>query len=580
MSIPNRDIIKLAFRIYRLDISNIENELNIDQIPQKIVERYNIEKEDTVFSLIDSEKYQFQLSPSKKIIFFRKNSANSVPHIWKKFFQEANINFGDINTELQHIAGFIIDSEKNQIFAISTGQAYVIFERYIDYDFPLSIARKIVKPEIKSGDIKGLTGYLQASSLQFRRPRRVSISESVGSIWTTLSGSLREEIKDETFIRMFGKKSETSVEIKASVYIKKKLSHFTQLSAYIDWLANICDNMDLPPDTGDDFSFLDAVRKISRRKFSTLSENLDKILIEKIENKEFDDFDLCHRQYGFFLNADHYRASIGRKFEIYNSLPSIDQIIHDLYDSNEFNLKDFVEKCCVWAEYDTDTYCNVTGSLKDLICGEIPKDEKTYFLFNNEWFELRPDFVEIINSDFQSIVSDNTSFATLTLPIWSQASEGQYNISFDNQSNFIVGDKVFSENTELFDLLHWESNKLSIIHIKSGFGVKTRDVTSQIANAAQIIENDIKTGSKLLKAHYQRLIDKGLHPLISQDDFIELFKKPREYVLAYGTKNDVLRNRTNIRSNIAKLELVQLENDMRRFENGAYLKLQWIEKTS
>lgn len=566
---------KLSFRIYRVDIEHPDlRSRELHDVPQFIVDKYNESKQEVIFNPVDATAYQADIGGGKTIHFYKKENARALPHLWRSFFEDTAVNFGTIHTELHHMVGFIVDGVNGQLFAITTGQAYVTFEKYVDYDFPLTVARKVTHPEIKGGEIKGLTGYLQASSLQFRRPRRVSSAESIGTIWTQFSGNLREAtLSDPIFIELFGRKSKASIEVKGSVGIKQKLDDLGKLSDYINWLWRIYDQDQVPRDSENDFAFLDAVRKISARRFPDKVEMLRAKAVERISSNEIEDFAICHRDHSRYLNADSYQVKYnGETFE-FDSPPELAEIFSRLtYTPTE--IPQLLEKMRIEAIYDIEPHQNVEGTLEDLLCGEVNVEPgKTCFLLNNEWFELKESFIRMVRDAFEQIVNDSTSEANLTMPRWTQTSEGAYNESFQGRDDYVVGDKVLIENTELFDLLHWDNENLYILHVKSGFGVKTRDVTSQIFNAAQIIENDVSTGKILLGRYYERLSS----PPISREDFLRLFNKKRIYVLGYGRAAS-LRSASVIRSNIAKLELVQLRNDMRRFEGHADFKLQWIQK--
>ena len=69
--------------------------------------------------------------------------------------------------------------------------------------------------------------------------------------------------------------------------------------------------------------------------------------------------------------------------------------------------------------------------------------------------------------------------------------EGEYNLSYLNEKNFLVGDKACPYMIEIFDILMYTDKDLYIYQVKEEFGHKTRDDSLQISNAAKFINNAI-----------------------------------------------------------------------------------------
>lgn len=441
----------LNFRFYRIETDNpVFEGISIEEIPQKIVDEYNRSKGEQIYTALEASENGGKLDENKKIIFFKKNIEITLPHSWKRFFEEVEVDFGPISTEMHHIVGFIADLEKTQLLTISTGQAYVTFEKYVDYNFPIEVAKKIVEPEIKAGEVRSLTGYLQASSLHFRRPRRISVAEAVSSVWTQLSGSLSSDIlaRDE-FKEIFGEKKKVSIEVKASIGIKQRVSSPTLLAKYIDWLLDVYLNYPIPPGSQEHFGFLESIKKLSSRRHVDILEDLHSHLLQKIRSLDLEDFALCHRDYSLYLGADSYQRIFDRTPTSYDHAPNPEEILSDL-EPTSTNTEDVLEKCRVIAKHDSEEWNNREGSVEELLCGELSIGNHTYFLLNKEWYELRNDFIEIIKGNFDELVSDSAFSAGLNLGRWTQAREYQFNLTFNGRANFIVGDTVFYRKHRAF----------------------------------------------------------------------------------------------------------------------------------
>lgn len=570
----------LCFKIYKLEKENPTlNGRSLVEIPQIVVDDYNKQKGEIVYDKI-SDKNKFSRDGLEFIFYKKQKGLDRLPHIWKQYFEDGtnDVDFGKIDSENHHILAFVLNQKSEQAYCISTGAAYVVFEKFIDYDFPLDIARKIVNPEIKSADTKGLTGALMASSLQFRRPRRISSIEGAATIWTQISGYLREEVlKTDSFKNIFGEKSKVGVDVKGSIKLGPKLSSTDKLVDLIFWLEDIEANFPIP--SIDDFAFLDAVKKLDRRKTPELVKELEEELNKILVKSEYDNFDLCHQESSRYLNAEGYEAKFEDKNKSYDENPSLESFEEFVKPLNI----DSLEKIHIEATHN-ENFLNVEGSSYDVLCGEIAKDGKVYFLFNKHWYSLKPEFLKLVDQTFENVINDDKYKTKIKFPDWKKIEKEGKNLPQREDlysesvikaiTDSILGDKVFVDSIELYDVLTWDRENLYIVHIKSGFDVKIRDLSSQIFSSAQIIENSRMSGFKELEEHHKSLISKK-RTEISFDNYKKLFSKKINYMFAYGRANQVLDK--NIKSSVAKLEVVQLAKDMTRFEGK--LKLLWIKQS-
>jgi hypothetical protein len=92
--------------------------------------------------------------------------------------------------------------------------------------------------------------------------------------------------------------------------------------------------------------------------------------------------------------------------------------------------------------------------------------------------------------------------------------EEGYNRLYLKEDGFFVGDQSYAgdkEKVELFDILHFgneEEDPLSAIHVKEGFGQKTREACAQIRVAAVSIDNALKYGNGAILRQFYRNVDK------------------------------------------------------------------------
>lgn len=123
--------------------------------------------------------------------------------------------------------------------------------------------------------------------------------------------------------------------------------------------------------------------------------------------------------------------------------------------------------------------------------------------------------------------------------------EEGYNRLYLNKPGFIVGDQVYAdqaEKVELFDVLHYADNQtISLIHVKEGFGQKTREACAQIRVSATCISNAIRQGKgEILENFYQQVVSvkDGASPFRIQlkKQMEKSFPTRREFVQVFQQK--------------------------------------------
>ncbi len=272
---------------------------------------------------------------------------------------------------------------------------------------------------------------------------------------------------------------------------------------------------------------------------------------------------------------------------------------HDLYDNDSRpDLGDFVDAVVVDPARVSDCLRHITvtsenadlgptartnGTLFDHLHGELRHDEKTYFLLAGKWYEVESSYIEAVTSDFLRLMNDlDLDASQIGLRNWkAYETEGTYNESSMTAATFINGDRVLTDNIELFDGLATVAGDLYVVHVKDGFDVKVRDVRSQLVNSAQLIENDVRTGNyTVLKRHHTALV-RNKRTQLSQSEFIKLFERPRAYVLAYGTRIKVHESTlARFASSVARIETVMLGSQFRQISTSdsvARLRIAWVK---
>lgn len=223
------------------------------------------------------------------------------------------------------------------------------------------------------------------------------------------------------------------------------------------------------------------------------------------------------------------------------------------------------------------------GTLLEHLHGEIRYGGRTYFVLAGRWYEVDMSYIELVTKDFIGLVEDlDLPVSQIGLRNWhATESEGDYNNDSITGDLVINGDRVLTDNVELFDTLCCTGGRTYIIHVKRDFDVKVRDVRSQIINSANIIENELRLGEQTrLKRHYAAL-RRRKRTTLAETEFLDLFTHPRTYVLAYGASTKVERSTMDrFGSVVARMEIVTLGGQFRQIAGASrntQLGITWIE---
>lgn len=144
--------------------------------------------------------------------------------------------------------------------------------------------------------------------------------------------------------------------------------------------------------------------------------------------------------------------------------------------------------------------------------------------------------------------------------------EEGYNRLYLKEEGFFVGDQSYAgkqEKVELFDIMHFGKGQdvpLSLIHVKEGFGQKTREACAQIRVAAVNIDNALKfKNGEMLRQFYNKTAksSEGASPFRkelqkklkanfkNEDAFVKLFqdKGPKGIQFVYAFIDDAEQER-------------------------------------
>lgn len=566
--------------IYKID-ADAANEffggsISAKDLPAKLIERYNVDKGIETYAIEGAAEID-----GCSLQLYRNVKTRPSTSSWVKFFEGSGIDLDEIQNQMQHLVCFVVVDD--ELYAYTAGQSAVSFERFIDISFPIEVGRRVANAEIKGAKSSQITGSTLASDVHFRDPRRITYTESLDNVWMALSGQLQHSVLAEKALKdVFGSKSKIRLDVTSAIRLGPRIESPEKLIDLIRWMAAKADE-DLPDD--DPWAGLDAIKVLNPRKKKDLIEKLRKALADRLFiKKDWSNVTVAHIDASLYDNATSYTVTQGDDVLYEEDIqPELSDIVSAMTVDPVNLLNNFASVIIQTENADYFDGVSTTGPLMSHLHGEIRHGGKTYFLLAGKWYEVDATYIDQITKDFlETLTSLDLDAATVGLRDWKHASsEGTYNETASTAQVFINGDKVLTDNIELFDSLVSDGTTTYIVHVKRNFDVKVRDVRSQVLNSAQIIENDLRVGTMAkLKQHHGRLVGRQRTNL-SEVDFLKLFENPRVYVVAYGSEIKVSASTIKqFGSSVARMEVVSLNNQFRQIsssESQAKLRIAWVK---
>jgi len=577
---------KLQLGIYRLKDEIME--IKKGRVPKKV--SINIEYLTKFFR---SKNYSLQVTqPNLSVDFdlFLYYKRNKSEIKWKDFIEKiADTNEPILKSKSTNSESYVLLIE-NKIthikYATTGGFGHTALQGIIEGDFGLEILSRLLKAEdktLRSTKEKNLVGGILGEVKFFRNDYNLNENENFGNFYQELHSSLNKKLLTSVF--GFSKNeidSECLCVAKNSFTIKKSIS-FDQLVVIIKNCENLIN-------TTKPVVEINGVKKLTKGHKSLILElenEIDKAILNVYNGKgSGTSIELCHRDFDKYLHADNYilkyRINGSENTKEYDEpLKNISTIIQEIKKSNsnldENKLALILSNTHIESR-NSDGETITQDLLRNHFYTEVTYKDKSYFLSDSEWFEIKSNFTEKLNEQCQSFINENRFLKQLETWDYKNETENDFNSKHIGKSDFLVFDKFTPENIEACDILYWDTTNIYFIHVKAGFDNSMRDLSHQIYIAARRIKEDSKTGYPFLNqlyvkvksstgtSNYSKEAKKQLNK-ITQDKFIDLFKNRKlVFVLAVLDTSASTRKFSEIdkfNSNIAKFSLHELIKNMR-----------------
>lgn len=480
--------------------------------------------------------------------------------------------------KLYNIAMFYYGCD-NCVYVITTGKAWNLFQNCRDPEFPQSFADRLLTLKgPKDRNIKLLFSDI-SKKYERRKDGYKSSKYTFGDVHIGLSYTAL--LRDDASIyklKCFPKKQQKqkknppknvtvnygSVRFKSPIIINS-------LPRMIAHLHKIYNRKATSTTKDEDEIDSEVYKQYLREPDTGTKRDLDSLLMESLKKsiKDVDDdamenFELMYTKMDDILDATEFKLIIKKTKQTITvrEVPTLKLVIQELRGKI--------------LEGNIGTVIQIEiGEIKDILWnfieGMIVHNHLYYFRIFRKWYYISKDFYKQVQDEFvsclQSLLAEKSN-AQLKLPWAKGVDEGAYNDKYVNETNFLVGDRILTDDTkiEIFDLLFYDETARTtyLYHVKDGFGQSTRIVGDQICTAALIIHNHFcNIDTHILKEFHKNIVNgyevKGwdLPQIFAEfNDFESLFKFPERlvFVCALRLKSDDISETNKNKSNLLLAE--------------------------
>ncbi len=550
----------------------------------------------------DSQKLKKNIDAKHEFRLFYKSWPTLIK--WKEFIAEiAEAGEKILEHNVSTNEGFILFikiKKGKSIYALTGGFGHTELQKFIDYQFGLDILSRLIKTNdkvLRAAKESNFVGGVLGSVKYFRDDYNLNENESFGNYYQELKAKLDKSILKSVF--KFDeedlKRGAGLCDAKSSFTIKKPIT-FQRAIEIIDALHGLIQKKAIV-----DLNLIKKLDKSDKALVEKLEKEIELSLYNIYKSKITDtNFEVCHRYFDKYYEAKEFEVKciVNRKQnDVRISTCTCFAEVNSVYRSSSVsvtNQKEFallIESTKI-TSYDENDHVLTIGKLMDHLCAEVKFNKRSYFLFNQEWYLIKPEFVSTLNRQCQDFISSNE--VKNLLKNWNAVSESEndFNAKHLGEPDTLVFDKVTPENIEVCDILKWNKEEVFFIHVKEGFNNEMRNLGRQVHIAARRISEDLTSGKIFIGSLYDSLANNGgASPYFikakdallkyTKSEFLDLFEERRPvFVLAVldsskkGKRN--FSDITHYDSNIAKFCLQQLRQEMRSL--GIDLKILEIER--
>jgi hypothetical protein len=503
---------------------------------------------------------------------------------WKSFLPPVIAE--QLDFTIQKLSFVLFSIVNGNIFAIVGGGGIRVIKRYINHRFGLDFYEYLtdLKEEIISISTRGISGKLTAKQETFREGQKLIDTLNFTNIPSKISLFLREDLKDDIFDFIDFNNNKVYLEICSYFNIKYKISFLTLHKLFIrmDEVLTTLDKKSLT-------SFIQV--KDKNLCNSTYRLELYRLLREDMmnffapgrgENPYRFDIDFLHpSNLQDFYECDKYELKArGQRLPFFTTnykeklyREGLKYIYEELgVNNSQYDFNGIVSGIKVFG-FVGDVRKTKAMFTQHITC-EIKIENRPVFQIDSFWFKVKNNFIITINDICSRMINEHYLRSGIIDVLWDAniIDEDAYNSEYHNKPNYWVFDKALGQNIELCDIMYEDDENIYLIHVKTGFDAKIRDLGNQIQISANRLLNERNSNSDdfigaVIDSYNNKEIN--LNRIIDKANFLSKFiigGKNIVYVMAFksnlANNVNIKDNINRVQSNIAKYSLIQCVRDM------------------
>ena len=470
---------------------------------------------------------------------------------------------------------------QRHIYAVTTGQGFRMIEDYALPKFGLIVASIFEdRFKITSLDSNAMSSIVHSTKTVYSNEVDFIDVNALDTIFKEVTGRLKDALRVKSLLNLDASSKRQSMKVTAK--------NFVQFSSALNFegllhLLTIIDGYDFE-------SYQDRFNLISplnhKKNHATITANNTAVVTEMYAaisaGKEIP-FDLFHKETDAFIAADTYVIYDPDNSEEYVSVddyatPGMIATAYSAYlKGNPDTLAAFSTfVSSVNMRADKGEYNATDAALMQHISGEVQVSGKNYYIFYGDYYCLNESYTARLNDSLSGKLRSEFYTSELHTTWTPGEDEDWFNLEVSNNEDYIHLHKVKPDYIEFADLLKYENDEVTVVHVKDGFDCDMRALDRQVElSITKIMDIKHYNNASYLRNLYQKAaahtVGKNITTVFpTANDFLECMKnKTIRYVIAIRPTNKSLLDNT---SNIAKHCLNALI--LRCFQQGIELRIQ------
>ena len=532
----------------------------------------------------DDYTFEIDLENNFKYFLYTYNS-DEVESEWKNYFPKFLIKDNNFTQQKLSVVFFI--EFQDFLYVIIGGNSYRIIIPFIDDNFGIDIYSRILDPEnddLISIKTRSLTGKKAGNYSFYKENFKLIDHIKFGTIPKEISVKLSNVENDNFSFLKKTKNEKIQIVISNSIKFRKKIEFdlLQTLIKEIKYIEEIEKNNYLTTYTKIEDSNL--IKRLKEKLINEIVNDIPNIILKKINPRNKFNYEFCSPKHiDKFYEADVYQlyenkeeskyslfAKTLDKNEIYEKV--ITRAVEKFGTNYTYKDIEYYLYGVKVRSYKNDEKRQLTSaSFLMHLNTEFMFEEEPYFLLDNNWYLLQDSFVKDLNNQCTRILKNYIAPKNILFQNWDKTlirKESQYNLLYNDIPNYLIFDTITINGIELCDILYYDETNLYLIHVKYGFDSSIRELYNQVILSARRLQESLPTKEKdFLKKNFKSIQKKNNTKKISQAEFIKLFSKKINYVMAFTSDNKteivIENNMSKIKSSIAKFSIIQSSSEMR-----------------